>query len=755
VKPRVLFVARDRFRLPLDGISKRKFDALEEVLDYRMLASAPAPGHDGDGHFRLVGPFRPSFLDGALFYATLVPRIVQALRGFEPGLVIAQSPYEAAAALVARRIARSDARILAEVHGDWRASTRSYGSTWRRLFAPIGDPLARAAIRRSDAVRAVSVATGELVSRLGVDPIDTFPGFTDLEQFLERPLRPLPAAPRAIFVGVLEPHKNVDVLADAWRAVARAHPNASLHVVGVGSRSPAVERLRSELPEQVLWTERLGTSELIDAMDAATLLVLPSRSEGLSRVVTEALARARPVVGSRVSGILDLVDDGTSGLLVPPDDSKALGAALSSVLGDPALAERLSGGARGLREPWPATPRIYAERVLELTERMVPVRSAPRVLFVGRTDYRLPLGESLARKWDALSERMELRVLASGTGSDPRFELVAPRRLGGPRFYAGLTGRVARELRQFAPDVVVTESPYEAAAVELARILTRSSAKLVVEVHGDWHVSTRLYGSRYRAALGPIGDRLARWAVRRADAHRAVSEFTASLVRAEGREPATVFTAYSDLAVFTGAQVPVPSDQRVVFVGVLERYKNVEGLARAWRIVSSHLPGAHLHLIGSGTQIEVAEALAREGVEWERWVEPAEVAGALDRARALLLPSRSEGLPRVIVEAGLRGRPVIATRAGGIPDIVQDEVNGLLVEQGDDEALAAAIERVLTDDPLAERLGAAARENVSQWLATPAEYADNVRAIVDTVLDPKAERRGSRRIDPWARRAED
>ena len=52
----------------------------------------------------------------------------------------------------------------------------------------------------------------------------------------------------------------------------------------------------------------------------------------------------------------------------------------------------------------------------------------PRVLFVGRTRYRLPLGESLARKWDALSQRMEVRVLASGTGSDPRFRLVAPRR---------------------------------------------------------------------------------------------------------------------------------------------------------------------------------------------------------------------------------------------------------------------------------------------------------------------------------------
>src|SRR6266446_5814494 len=128
----------------------------------------------------------------------------------------------------------------------------------------------------------------------------------------------------------------------------------------------------------------------------------------------------------------------------------------------------------------------------------------PRVLFVGRTRYRLPLPESIARKWDALSERMDVRVLASGTGRDPRFHLIAPRHLDGPRFYASLPFEVARELSAFRPDVIVAESPYEGVAAELARRRQHSPAKLVVEVHGDWHVSTRLYGSRVRAALGAL-----------------------------------------------------------------------------------------------------------------------------------------------------------------------------------------------------------------------------------------------------------
>ena len=109
----------------------------------------------------------------------------------------------------------------------------------------------------------------------------------------------------------------------------------------------------------------------------------------------------------------------------------------------------------------------------------------------------------------------------------------------------------------------------------------------------------------------------------------------------------------------------------------------------------------------------------------------AEVARALDEARALVLPSESEGLPRVVVEAFLRGRPVVATRAGGTPEIVEHEVNGLLVERGDTAALAAALERVLADRGLAQRLGDA-RPGVGRALA---DDAGGVRRPLPRLVD--------------------
>ena len=356
------------------------------------------------------------------------------------------------------------------------------------------------------------------------------------------------------------------------------------------------------------------------------------------------------------------------------------------------------------------------------------------MLFVGRTRYRLPLNDTLARKWDALSEQLELRVLAAGTGEDPRFHLVSPKPLDGPLFYATLPVRIARELRSFEPEVILCESPYEAAAAEVARTATRSRAKVIVEIHGDWHVSTRLYGSRARALLGPIADRVANKAVKSADAQRAVSAFTAGLVRGVGREPTDVFTAYTDLSAFTAPAVPVPAEPRALFVGVLERYKNIEGLAAAWRLVAGRLPEARLQLVGSGRETEIARALEDEGVRWDARLEPAQVAQALDEARVFLLASESEGLPRVVIEAFLRGRPVVATRAGGTPEIVVDGVTGLLVDRGDVTGFADAAVRALTEPGLAERLGAAGRESVDRFLTTPEDFANRVRALVDEVI---------------------
>ena len=104
-----------------------------------------------------------------------------------------------------------------------------------------------------------------------------------------------------------------------------------------------------------------------------------------------------------------------------------------------------------------------------------------------------------------------------------------------------------------------------------------------------------------------------------------------------------------------------------------------------------------------------------------------------DDSSALVLPSRSEGMGRVVVEAFCRGRAVVASRVGGIPDLVQDGKNGLLVEPGDLDALADALIRILTDRELAERLGTGAAASAAIWTISPEEFASRLRSLVERV----------------------
>jgi glycosyltransferase involved in cell wall biosynthesis len=186
-----------------------------------------------------------------------------------------------------------------------------------------------------------------------------------------------------------------------------------------------------------------------------------------------------------------------------------------------------------------------------------------------------------------------------------------------------------------------------------------------------------------------------------------------------------------DLEPFVREPAPLPAKPVVLFVGVLEAYKNVDGLAEAWRRAAPEVPGASLRIVGKGTRTDVAQALEREhGARWDRELTSSEVAEALDEAWVLVLPSRSEGMGRVLVEAFCRGRGVIGTHAGSIPDLVEDGVAGLLVEPDDPQALADALVRVLRDRELAERLGQGARGSASPWLQSPEEYARRMRELV-------------------------
>jgi glycosyltransferase involved in cell wall biosynthesis len=166
-----------------------------------------------------------------------------------------------------------------------------------------------------------------------------------------------------------------------------------------------------------------------------------------------------------------------------------------------------------------------------------------------------------------------------------------------------------------------------------------------------------------------------------------------------------------------------PGRRHLLFVGRLDDdVKRVSALVRAFAGLAAEHPDADLVIGGDGPDGEDLRRLAAElapgRVRFLGWVTgPEALAPLYNAAECLVLPSRSEGFPTVVGEAMACGTPVLASRVGGVPELVVEGETGWLIPPGDDAALAAALSRVLARPKeaaaLRPRVRAMAEERVS------------------------------------------
>ena len=347
-----MHLGKARFTFPPSQTAIRQHAIQARHLRQITIGTGPAGVRTVEGVRVVCLPWlRPPLLGGVLFYTAgplLALTLALARRG---SAITCQSPYEAFGVIALSRVLPRRLRppIRIEIHTDWQTAPRLYGSRSRLVLAPLTDRICRWTIPRATLVRTIGDVTTSWVREANYDgPIERYLEFSDYGVFAEAAPVPPPGRPRVLFVGVLERYKGVDVLLRAWPAVLDAVPDAALTIVGSGTLSRKLARLvaGSGFEHTVRILDPVPQNELLSIVDQASCLVLPSRSEGLGRVVLEAMARARPVVGSSVGGIPELIDEGRTGRLVPPGDVASLATALSSVLSDPSAAEIMGREAR-------------------------------------------------------------------------------------------------------------------------------------------------------------------------------------------------------------------------------------------------------------------------------------------------------------------------------------------------------------------------------------------------------------------------
>jgi glycosyltransferase involved in cell wall biosynthesis len=345
----VCFLGGTRYTSPLDATSERKFRVISPLGELFII------GFSTDFRLRY-------FTEHARFY--LLPQlslpICRYIELFVLGqilvfwlivrhriqLVITQSPYEGFIAAVALKLAGLcgyQVRLVVEVHGDFEESLFLYRRVrfpecHRRLMKRVVDY----SIKRADLLRVISNSTKEQTKRWAPGKaIIQFPAWTDIEVFLRTDIqRSGKNPPIILYAGILTPLKGVHHLINAFALIAKDYPAARLVIVGKDQNKTYTVDLKRQINRLGVYgrVQLIGSqpqSELAMWMAKSSVLVLPSMSEGLGRVIIEAMATGTPVIGSRVGGIPELIEEGVRGFLVLPGDEKALAEKLRWILDDP------------------------------------------------------------------------------------------------------------------------------------------------------------------------------------------------------------------------------------------------------------------------------------------------------------------------------------------------------------------------------------------------------------------------------------
>jgi glycosyltransferase involved in cell wall biosynthesis len=244
---------------------------------------------------------------------------------------------------------------------------------------------------------------------------------------------------------------------------------------------------------------------------------------------------------------------------------------------------------------------------------------------------------------------------------------------------------------------------------------------------------------RFRWLKAPFQILLGLLTARRADLVLAPSAATAAEIRRDygAAEVGVVPNVTGGLPVGLSGE-PEGEPGYLLFVGRLRIRKGVEVLLEALRELRKRVPGAVLRIAGNGehrdrlerrtAELELGSAVAFLGT-----CDAARVRTLLRGAAALVVPSTYEGMPLVVLEAMEAGVPVVASRVSGIPEVVVDGETGWLVPPEDPEALARALEEVLTEPEEARRRGAAGRARIEERYR-PVHAAAAWRAAIERNL---------------------
>jgi glycosyltransferase involved in cell wall biosynthesis len=356
------------------------------------------------------------------------------------------------------------------------------------------------------------------------------------------------------------------------------------------------------------------------------------------------------------------------------------------------------------------------------------------LLFLTSGPYFFPEQRTVRARYELLSEHFQGFVLSFV--SEPqwtraamgRFELVG--RLVSARAYGILPLRLLlrtwfvittglRLHRRHRIDVIIAYDPFMTGL--LGYVLSRlTGARLVVEVNNDFGNEANWSKRSWDAltyAKSTFVSVVAPFVLNRAHVVKLLYEGQVSGFRR--LRPGIRHVCFHDFVPTSLFETTRPATKQVLFIGHPWYVKGVDVLLRAFNACSPSFPDWELRLVGYLPEKEQYRDLYEFNprIRFAGPVMPDEVPALMAGCGVVALASRSEGMPRVLIEAMAAGRPVVAAKVGGIPHYIRDGENGLLFHREDAEGLSRALGRLLGDPGTAALLAANGEKCIASRLS--------------------------------------
>ena len=359
---KICFVGSARYRRPLETTDEKKFQVLKTLGELFVIGFSQdriPRRFTQHAHFYLFPEFSWAVLRYIEMFLIVPFLVLWLIFRYRVQVLVAQSPYEGAMVAFAKRCAKWFGRevvLVLESHGDFEESLFMQ----RKFFFPsfyrfLMNRISSFTFHHADVLRAVSRSTRQQMEcwKPGHHVFQFFT-WTDIEVFQHvGDKRNYSVSQTFMYAGVLIPRKGLTHLVRAFGRVVPDFSQARLLIIGKAENQADADEVKALVKQlkqekRIQFIGEVSQQELADYMVQADAFVFPTYSEGLPRVVFEAMSTGLPVIATAVSGIPEVVQEGVTGFLLQPGDETGLTEKMRWMLGHPEEAHEMGQKAYNL-----------------------------------------------------------------------------------------------------------------------------------------------------------------------------------------------------------------------------------------------------------------------------------------------------------------------------------------------------------------------------------------------------------------------